>query len=120
MKTLHCRIAELRPAFQNLANRIAIPSLVVIAALAFVQPCAGLSFEFVETGSLAIARTVHTATLLSNGQVLVAGGLDSNDQYPVEAELYSPATGTWATTGSLINGRSHHTATLRPRQVSQF
>ena len=36
----------------------------------------------------------HTATLLQNGQVLVAGG-------SLVAELYNPATGTWTTTGSL-------------------
>src|SRR5262249_29741179 len=105
-------IAGLGSAFPKLADRIAIPLLVVSAALVFVQPCAGLSFGFVETGSLAIARTVHTATLLPNGQVLVAGGLDSTGQYPVDAELYNPATGIWVTTGRLINGRYHHTATL--------
>jgi hypothetical protein len=107
MKTLHCLIAGLRPAFSKVANRIAIPSLVVGAALALVQPCAGLSFEFQETGSLAMARESHTATLLRNGQVLVAGGSGIAD-----AELYESATGTWATTGSLITGRSRHTATL--------
>src|SRR6476469_2963688 len=111
MKTLHCLIAWLRPAFSNMMNRIAIPSLVAAAALALVQPCAGLSLEFVETVSLAIAHTAHTATLLPNGQVLLAGGIN-NGQYLADAELYKPATGTWTTTGSLITERLGHTATL--------
>ena len=49
----------------------------------------------------------HTATLLQNGQVLVAGGS------PV-AELYNPATGTWTTTGSLSVTQRGPTATLLP------
>ena len=55
----------------------------------------------------------HTATLLNNGMVLVAGGY--NTQYHValaSAELYNPATGTFTPTGSLNTARYCHTATL--------
>src|SRR4029453_17171085 len=49
------------------------------------------------TGSLVTARYHHTATLLPNGQVLVAGGLSGG--FPViplaSAELYDPATEVW-------------------------
>ena len=56
----------------------------------------------------------HTATLLSNGEVLVASGRrDSVFVSPIaSAELYSPATGTWTATDMLINRRYSHTATL--------
>ena len=57
------------------------------------------------TGSLITARSGHTATLLQNGTVLVAGGAP-------RAEIYDPATGTWTSTGSLITARAGHTATL--------
>jgi hypothetical protein len=63
MKTLDYLITGLRAAFSSAANRIATLSLVAGAALSLVQPCAGLSFQFVETGSLAMAHTAHTATL---------------------------------------------------------
>lgn len=64
------------------------------------------------TGSLATARVDHTATLLPNGQVLVAGGYGQNAVPLSSAELYSPATGTWTATGSLQTARTEHTATL--------
>ncbi len=68
------------------------------------------------TGSLTGSRKLHTATLLLNGKVLVAGGYDSSVGGGTVAtcELYDPATGTWAGTGSLNEGRYGHTATLLP------
>jgi hypothetical protein len=66
------------------------------------------------TGSLNTARGAHTATLLPNGMVLVAGGLDSSSNVSASAELYDPASGTWTATGSLNTGRAQHTATLLP------
>jgi hypothetical protein len=70
------------------------------------------------TGSMATARSDHTATLLQNGQVLVAGGQGTcvNVSCPAlsSAELYNPATGTWAPTGSMGVAREGHTATLLP------
>ena len=66
------------------------------------------------TGSLNIARAEHTATLLPNGVVLVAGGFDSSNNLLASAELYDPASGSWAATGSLNIARADHTATLLP------
>src|SRR5207248_1461961 len=59
------------------------------------------------TGNLNSARDSHTATLLSNGKVLVVGGDNLGS-----AELYDPATGTWTNTGNLNEARAYHTATL--------
>src|SRR5262249_26036910 len=58
-------------------------------------------------------RFLHTATLLSNGKVLVAGG-GFFDGPLASAELYDPASGTWTATGSLITGRTNQPATLLP------
>jgi hypothetical protein len=55
----------------------------------------------------------HTATLLPNGKVLVAGG-NSGGNLLASAELYDPATGTWTTTGSLNIAREIHRAILLP------
>lgn len=66
---------------------------------------------FVTTGSMNVNRIWHTATLLDNGKVLVAGAL--NGIYRLaSAELYDPSTSTWTSTGSLNVARCLHTATL--------
>jgi N-acetylneuraminic acid mutarotase len=62
--------------------------------------------------SLITGRTAHTATLLPNGKVLVAGGVDSNGVLVTTAEIYDPNANTWAAAGTLITPRYQHTATL--------
>ena len=64
---------------------------------------------FAPTGDMTTARSGHTATLLLNGKVLIAGG--SREQ-PWSAELYDPWTDTFTATGDMITGRSGHSATL--------
>jgi hypothetical protein len=59
-----------------------------------------------------MARANHTATLLPNGKVLVAGGSHDGNSEFASAELYDPASGTWSATGSLVFARELHTATL--------
>jgi uncharacterized repeat protein (TIGR03803 family) len=53
-------------------------------------------------------RSFPSATLLTNGLVLVLGG----DPGQTSAELYNPAWAIWSITGSLNSGRVFHTATL--------
>jgi hypothetical protein len=58
------------------------------------------------------ARVYHTATLLADGRVLVAGGQDGVVEQ-ASCELFDPVSGTWAPTSSTMNyGRYLHTATL--------
>jgi hypothetical protein len=66
------------------------------------------------TGDLVTARHLHTATLLPNGQVLVADGLGNDGNAIASAELYDPATGVWTATGSTATARHVPTATLLP------
>ena len=58
---------------------------------------------------MATARQGHTATVLSTGKVLVAGGTNGSTTYAT-AELYDRTTGTWAATGSMTGARQLHTA----------
>jgi hypothetical protein len=60
---------------------------------------------------MTVSRGEHTATLLNDGRVVVAGGKDGGSVVFASAEIFDPATGTWTATGSLSTGRAFHTAT---------
>jgi hypothetical protein len=64
--------------------------------------------------SLATGREEHTATLLSNGKVLIAGGTDGKGNTLYSAELYDRATNRWTPAGSMATAHVDHTATLLP------
>ena len=63
-------------------------------------------------GQLITARDTHTATRLSGGRVLVAGGQGGFGNAAKRAEIYNPTTKTWASTGDLKVARYRHTAVL--------
>jgi hypothetical protein len=68
---------------------------------------------FTATGSMGAARSYHTATLLPNGKVLVAGGFDSSGAPLASSELYDPTAKIFlSTVNNLPNKAAGHTATL--------
>jgi N-acetylneuraminic acid mutarotase len=90
-----------------------ISLLIFVAMLKTSVPAqAQSSRTWAATGTLNFPRVGHTATLLANGQVLVAGGEDSQGNHIAAAELYNPTTGKWTVSGSLETPRIDHTATL--------
>jgi N-acetylneuraminic acid mutarotase len=65
------------------------------------------------TGSLVDTHhNGHTATLMHNGRVMVAGGLGAGDLTVATSATYNPKTGNWVQVGSLNEARNMHTATL--------
>ncbi|MEO8217797.1 MAG: kelch repeat-containing protein [Acidobacteriota bacterium] len=84
--------------------------LAVFAILGFCEATASAQNRgaIVPTGDMITARSGHTATLLLDGRVLLAGGGTSS------AEIYDPSTGTFTATGSMNESRQSHSATLLP------
>ncbi len=64
-------------------------------------------------GKLATARSAHSASLLADGRVLVAGGEDAAG-WLASTELYDPATGTWSPGPELPESLSGHAALSLP------
>lgn len=60
------------------------------------------------SGSLATPRSNHTATLLADGRVLVAGGYNLGDI--ADCEIFDPAAGTFTPTDALSTRRYGHEA----------
>ena len=126
---LEASVYETAARLMPLRKRLQLVRLIMVAILAVCftmpLPCAAAPgnntftgsasatdlITFNTTGSMSVARSRHTATLLNNGKVLVAGGGGGSSCF-ASAELYDPATGTWSTTGSMNVARSGHTATL--------
>jgi len=66
-----------------------------------------------QVNPMSTPRGAHTATLVRNGKVLVAGGYATNNTL-ASAELFDPATGNWTAAGTIPGARGSHSAVLLP------
>jgi uncharacterized protein YjdB len=99
----------------GLATGVALGNATITATDGSISATAALTVTpagFTLTGNLNVAREFHTATLLNNGKVLIAGGEDTQDNLLDSAELYDPATGTFSFTGSMNLPRVFQSAVL--------
>lgn len=112
---------------RTLARAVLLPNGLVLVTGGCVNDCLGATTRsteiyhpgtgtFTTTGPMLQARAEFGITLLSNGQVLVAGGCTAYDANGClsttnKAEIYNPATGIWTATGALRAARHAMTAT---------
>jgi Galactose oxidase, central domain/Kelch motif len=90
---------------------LAFLPLLLTAASPTVPASTG---HIVPAGSMGDLRADHTATLLRNGSVLIAGGMVENGVFLNSAELFDPSTGRFRATGNMQSKRVGHSATLLP------
>ncbi len=68
--------------------------------------------RWTRTGDMAQRRASPTVTLLRDGRVLVAGGLDAATRSLASAEVYDPGSGTWSPVDDMLHRRAFHAAVL--------
>ncbi len=64
--------------------------------------------------SMSAKRAAHTATLLPNGKVLIAGGFVGDGGGLSSAEVFDPTTNTFTSAENMTAARAGHTATSLP------
>jgi len=69
------------------------------------------SGTFALVGNMTTTRCQHTATLLTDGTVLIAGGQNTSGTTLSSAEIYTPSTASFAATGAMNSSRIYHSAT---------
>src|SRR5262249_44962227 len=84
---------------------------VIILSVAIAAAAFHSSQPATHVGSVSAAapmlepRSGHTATLLPDGKVLIAGGMRRNQDFYKSAEIYDPASGKFRPTGEMSIGR---------------
>lgn len=94
---------------QLIANLITKGRILLLTPTARVERSTGEG-NWMNAADLSMPRMDHTATLLKNGQVLVAGGRNGPTVH-ASAEVYSPELQAWSQVGSMANKRHGHRAT---------
>jgi len=89
------------------APRPAAPAQPVAASTPLTRPGAWSA-----ASPMAVARELHTSTVLQDGRVLVAGGYTAGSVVSRSAEIYDPATQVWSAAAPMRSARAAHTATL--------
>ena len=102
-------------------NRTILLTILWLAFVTIVSGCAGNITGAKEeqrgngvvsrTRSMTTSRAAHTATLLPDGKVLVAGGFTGGNHF-ASAELFNSATASFKSAANMSVARAGHTATL--------
>ncbi|HEX8070773.1 MAG TPA: kelch repeat-containing protein [Pyrinomonadaceae bacterium] len=108
------RTCKLTRAARKLALLLALFCLVALAGCQYFAQDARHGRVYA-AGRMTTRRAAHTATLLADGRVLLAGGMEraaGEEINTATAELFDPASGACRAAGRMQARRAGHTATL--------
>ncbi|HKT52299.1 MAG TPA: kelch repeat-containing protein [Candidatus Angelobacter sp.] len=98
--------------------KIGLSALTIFAALVLLavttRTYAPKTGTIVSTGAPRAARFSHTATLLADNRVLIAGGMERNGYWLNSAEIYNPETGQFSPTRNMLSRRAGAMAVRLP------
>lgn len=86
-------------------------TLLLLQGAAFGRGNSGVG-HIERAAPMSIGRSVHTATLLMDGTVLIVGGMMREGRILETAERFDPQTNRFIADGNMVNARVEHTATL--------
>src|SRR5439155_14184199 len=113
MKSSHQNRPGIRLNFwPNLFLTLLVAGVPLGIKLVLQNARAATSQQVEATEPMVVPRRGHTATVLTNGTVLIAGGLNSNNAALASAEIYEPTNRTFTAAGEMAAARVGHTATL--------
>lgn len=98
--------------------KIGLSALTIFAALVLLavttRTYAPRTGTLLSTGTPEAARFSHTATLLQDNRVLIAGGMQRNGVWLDSAEIYDSARGRFLPAGKMLSRRAGAMAALLP------
>jgi N-acetylneuraminic acid mutarotase len=101
------------PTWLRVAVPIRLPCCTKAGPIGAAEVFDPASGTWTPIAGMTSARVGHSATLLPNGNVLVAGGqAQASGGAWLTSEIYDPTAGTWTATGNLAAPRTFHSATL--------
>ena len=101
-------------ALKTLLAPLLILGLIACSSVGDTHKASAAKGMVAPAASMKTARSGHTATLLPDGNVLIAGGMNGNGSYSDTTEIYSPAADTFRSAQRMSARRVGHTATLLP------
>ena len=91
-----------------------LPLASLLLAHAGSHPGDASAGRLAATAAMSVPRMAHTASVLSDGGVLVAGGFTGDENAARSAELFDPTSETFSPLPRMVVVRHSHTATLLP------